>query len=191
MPLSMYQASVPVLIHNLKTLAAILKKGADHAKACGIDPAVLVNARLFPDMFPLARQVQIATDMAKGGAARLAGVEMPSFPDTESSFPELQERIARTIAFLKSIKPAQLEGSEQREVTLQMRMGAVSFTGQYYLQSWVMPNVYFHVTTAYNILRHNGVELGKWDFLGKAPGANIKAGKPAKKAAKKRAARKV
>ena len=190
MSLSMYQASVPVLIHNLKALSAILKKGADHARARGIDPEVLVNARLFPDMFPLARQVQIATDMAKGGAARLAGVEIPSFPDTESSFPELQERIARTIAFLKSIKPAQLEGSEQREVQLQMRMGAVSFAGQYYLLSWVMPNVYFHITTAYNILRHNGVELGKWDFLGKAPGADIRAGKPAKKPAKKRAPRK-
>jgi hypothetical protein len=189
----MYQASVPVLIHNLKALSAILKKGADHARARGIDPAVLVDARLFPDMFPLVRQVQIATDMAKGGAARLAGVEVPSFPDTESSFPELQERIARTIAFLKGIKPAQLEGSEQREVNLQMRLGAVSFTGQYYLLSWVMPNVYFHVTTAYNILRHNGVELGKWDFLGKAPGANIKAGKagkPAGKPAKKRVTRK-
>jgi hypothetical protein len=186
----MYQASVPVLIHNLKALAAILKKGADHAKARGIDPAVLVNARLYPDMFPLTRQVQIATDMAKGGAARLAGVEMPSYPDTETSFPELQERIAKTIAFLKGIKPAQLEGSEGREIHLQMRMGAISFNGQYYLISWVLPNVYFHITTAYNILRHNGVELGKWDFLGKAPGSDIRSGGPAKKAAKKRAPRK-
>ena len=182
MSLSMYEASVPVLIHNLKALSAILKKGADHARARGIDPAVLVNARLFPDMRPLLEDTRF-TD-------RLARVEIPSFPDTESSFPELQERITRTIAFLKSIKPAQLEGSEQREVNLQMRMGAVSFAGQYYLLSWVMPNVYFHVATAYNILRHNGVELGKWDFLGKVPGANIKAGKPAKKPAKKRAPRK-
>lgn len=190
MSLSMYQASIPVLIHNLKTLAAILKKGADHARARGIEPAVLLNARLFPDMFPLVRQVQIATDMAKGGGARLAGVEIPSFPDTEASFPELQQRITRTVAFLKSIKPERLEGSEQREVNLQMRMGAVSFTGQSYLLGWVIPNVYFHVTTAYNILRHNGVELGKWDFLGKAPGAVIRTGKPAKKPAKKRAPRK-
>jgi uncharacterized protein len=192
MSLSMYQASVPVLIHNLKALAGILKKGADHARARGIDPAVLVDARLFPDMFPLARQVQIATDMAKGGAARLAGVEIPSFPDTESSFPELQERITRTIAFLKSIRPAQLEGSERREVNLQMRMGAVSFTGQYYLLSWVMPNVYFHVTTAYNILRHNGVPLGKMNFLGQVPGmqmtgkiAKMMGAKPGAKAKKK------
>ncbi len=189
MSLSMYQASIPVLIHNLKTLAAILKKGADHARARGIEPAVLLNARLFPDMFPLLRQVQIATDMAKGGGARLAGVEIPSFPDTEASFPELQQRITRTVAFLKSIKPERLEGSKQREVNLQMRMGAVSFTGQSYLLGWVIPNVYFHVTTAYNILRHNGVELGKWDFLGKAPGAVIRTGKPAKKPAKKRAPR--
>ena len=190
MSLSMHAASVPVFRQMLAALAGVLAKAETHASERKIDPVALLQARLFPDMFPLARQVQIATDMAKGGAARLAGVEIPSFPDTESSFPELQERLTRTIAFLKSIKPAQLEGSEQREVNLQMRMGAVTFTGQYYLLSWVMPNVYFHVTTAYNILRHNGVELGKWDFLGKAPGANIKAGKPAKKPAKKRAPRK-
>ena len=146
MSLSMYQASIPVLIHNLKTLSAILKKGAAHAKARGIDPVVLFNARLYPDMFALSRQVQIAADMAKGGAARLAGVEIPSFA----------------------------------EITLQMRMGAVTFPGQYYLLSWVLPNVLFHITTAYNILRHNGVELGKWDFLGKAPGAVIGGSKRAK-----------
>ena len=190
MPLSMHAASVPVFKQLLAGLGDVLGKAEAHAIDRKIDPSVFLQTRLFPDMFPLVRQVQIATDMAKGGAARLAGVEIPSFPDTESSFPELQERLTRTIAFLKSIKPAQMEGSEQREVNLQMRMGAVSFTGQYYLLSWVMPNVYFHVTTAYNILRHNGVELGKWDFLGKAPGANIKAGKPAKKPAKKRAPRK-
>jgi hypothetical protein len=176
----MYQASIPVLIHNLKTLSAILKKGAAHAKARGIDPVVLFNARLYPDMFALSRQVQIAADMAKGGAARLAGVEIPSFADTETTFADLQERLARTVAFLKSIRPAQVEGSERREITLQMRMGAVTFPGQYYLLSWVLPNVLFHITTAYNILRHNGVELGKWDFLGKAPGAVIGGSKRAK-----------
>ena len=180
MSLSMYQASIPVLIHNLKTLSAILKKGAAHAKARGIDPVVLFNARLYPDMFALSRQVQIAADMAKGGAARLAGVEIPSFADTETTFADLQERLARTVAFLKSIRPAQVEGSERREITLQMRMGAVTFPGQYYLLSWVLPNVLFHITTAYNILRHNGVELGKWDFLGKAPGAVIGGSKRAK-----------
>jgi hypothetical protein len=177
MSLSMYQASVPVLIHNLKTLSAILKKAAAHAKARGIDPAVLVNARLFPDMFPLSRQVQIASDMAKGAGARLASIENPSFADTETTFAELQTRLARTIAFLKSIRPEQLEGSEERAVTLQMRMGSMAFSGQSYLLGWVMPNVYFHMTTAYNILRHNGVELGKQDFIGQAPGVMISAGK--------------
>jgi len=184
MTLSMHQASIPVLIHTLKNLSAILKKAAEHAKARGIDPSVLINARLFPDMFPLARQVQIAADMAKGGGARLAGVEIPSFPDTETTFAELRERLAKTIAFLKTLKAAQIDGSEERVVQLQMRMGAVSFTGQSYLLHWVLPNVYFHTATAYNILRHNGVELGKWDFLGNAPGATIAAAKPGQRKAK-------
>jgi hypothetical protein len=188
---SMYAATVPVLIHGLKNLAAILKKGADHAKAKGIEPAVLVNARLYPDMFPLARQVQIATDMAKGGGARLAGTEVPSFADTETSFPELQERVTRTIAFLKSLKPAQFDGAGSRVIHLQMRMGAIDFDGQSYLAGWVLPNFYFHTTTAYNILRHNGVELGKWDFLGKVPGARMVQAKPprARKAARAKAPR--
>ena len=181
MTLSMYQASIPVLIHNLKTLSAILKKGAAHAKTRGIDPAVLLNARLYPDMFALSRQVQIAADMAKGGGARLAGIEIPSFPDTETTFVELQERLARTIAFLKSIRPEQVDGSEKHDIILPMRIGVVTFPGQYYLLSWVLPNVLFHTVTAYNILRHNGVELGKWDFLGKAPGAVVGCGKRATK----------
>ena len=185
MSLSMYNASIPVMIHNLKNLAAILKKGADHAKAKGIEPAVLINARLYPDMFPLVRQVQIAADSAKGAAARLAGVELPSFPDTETSFPELQARVARTIAFLKSVKPAQFEGADTREIQLQMRMGSVGFDGESYLVGWALPNFYFHLTTAYNILRHNGVELGKWDFLGKVPGSRMApAAKPAAKKAR-------
>ncbi len=182
MSLAMYPISLPVLIHSLKGLSTVLKKGADHAKAKGIDPSVLINARLFPDMFPLARQVQIATDMAKSAGARLAGIENPVFPDTESSFAELQQRISRTIAFLKSIKPAQLAGSESRHVQLQLRAGAVSFErGQDFLLGWVMPNFYFHVTTAYNILRHNGVALSKGDYLGAVPGAKMP-GAPAKKA---------
>jgi hypothetical protein len=172
MSLDMHHASIPVLIHGLRNLSAILKKGADHAKAKGIDPAVLLNARLFPDMFPLTRQVQIATDMAKGCAARLAGIENPVFPDTEASFPELQERVTRTIAFLRSVKAAELRGSESRAIQLQMRMGAITFDrGQDFLAGWVLPNFYFHLATAYNILRHNGVELSKGDFLGKVPGA--------------------
>ena len=189
MSVSMYNATVPVLVHGLKNLSTILKAGADHAKDKGIDPAVLVNARLYPDMFPLARQVQIATDMAKGGAARLAGVEIPSYPDTETSFPELQKRLARTIAFVKSVSAAQLAGSAARDIQLQLRVGSIGFSGQAYLLGWVMPNFYFHATTAYNILRHNGVVLGKWDFLGKPPGVKPPAGKPparARKPAKKK-----
>ena len=189
MNISMHNASVGVYLKILGQLGAMLEKAEKWTADRKIDPNAILLARLAPDMFTFTRQVQIATDMAKGGGARLAGVEIPSFPDTEASFPELQQRITRTVAFLKSIKPERLEGSEQREVNLQMRMGAVSFTGQSYLLGWVIPNVYFHVTTAYNILRHNGVELGKWDFLGKAPGAVIRTGKPAKKPAKKRAPR--
>jgi len=126
----------------------------------------LLNARLFPDMYPLTRQVQIATDMSKGAAARLAGLEIPKYEDNETTFAELQARIAKTIAFLDTIKPAQLEGSEARAVVISVRKIDLKFTGQDYLLKWVNPNVYFHVTTAYNILRHNGVELGKQDFLG-------------------------
>lgn len=190
MSLAMHPISLPVLIHGLKGLATVLKKGADHAKANGIDASVLVNARLFPDMFPLARQVQIATDMAKSAGARLAGIENPVFPDTEASFPELQQRVARTIAFLKAIKPAQLAGSENRHVQLQLRAGAVSFErGQDFLLGWVMPNFYFHVTTAYNILRHNGVALSKGDYLGKVPGA-VMPGPASKKRAPRKAAAK-
>ena len=187
MSLSMYDASVPVLIHGLRNLSVILKKTADHAKAKGYEPGVLVNARLFPDMFPLSRQVQIATDMAKGGGARLAGVDVPSFADTETSFPELQERIARTVAFLKTLKRGQFDDAAKRQLQLQMRMGAISFDGQSYLVGWVLPNFYFHLTTAYNILRHNGVELGKWDFLGKVPGAQMTQAAPTR--AKKASAR--
>ena len=126
----------------------------------------MLNARLFPDMYPLTRQVQIATDMSKGAAARLAGLEIPKYEDNETTFAELQARIAKTIAFLDTIKPAQLEGSEARAVVISVRKIDLKFTGQDYLLKWVNPNVYFHVTTTYNILRHNGVELGKQDFLG-------------------------
>lgn len=166
MSLSMYQASVPVFVRMLTNLQAILDKGAKHAEARKIDPSVFVNARLAPDMFALARQVQVATDAAKGCAARLAGVEVPSYADTEATFPELQARVARTIDFLKSLKPQQIDGSEDRTVTLKLRGKDVSFKGQPYLLGFAMPNFYFHVTTAYDILRHNGVEVGKMDFLG-------------------------
>ena len=181
MSFDLHAASVPVLIHALKTLSAILKKAAAHAKATGIDPAVLLDARLFPDMFPLVRQVQIATDMSKGGAARLAGVENPAFPDTERSFSELQDRLDRTLAFLRRVKRSQMAGAESRPVSLQVGGSPVSFArGQDYLTGWVLPNVYFHIATAYNILRHNGVALGKRDFLGPVPGAVMPAA-PARK----------
>lgn len=164
--LAMFDATITPLKRALTNLSAILKKGEAYADDKKIEHAVLLNARLFPDMYPLTRQVQIATDMSKGAAARLAGVEIPKYEDNETTFAELQTRIANTIAFLDTIKPAQLEGSETREVTITVRKIDLKFTGQDYLLRWVNPNVYFHVTTAYNILRHNGVELGKKDFLG-------------------------
>jgi hypothetical protein len=162
----MYQISIPVFTRVLNNLSAILNKAAAHAEAKKIDPSVFINSRLAPDMFPLARQIQIATDAVKGCAARLAGIEIPSFPDTETSFPELQERIAKTVAFLNSVTEAQLEGSDSKTVTLKVRGNDVELKGLAYLNGFVLPNLYFHVTTAYAILRHNGVELGKGDYLG-------------------------
>lgn len=167
MTLSMYQAAVPVFVRGLENLATILAKAAAHAEAKKIDPSVFINARLAPDMFALARQVQIASDAAKGSAARLAGVEVPSYPDTESTFPELQERVAKTIAFVKGFTPAQIDGSEDRKIVLKMRTDEVTFRGQDYLLKLALPNFFFHLTTAYDILRHNGVEVGKMDYLGK------------------------
>ncbi|MDY6947130.1 MAG: DUF1993 domain-containing protein [Pseudomonadota bacterium] len=166
MTLSMYQASVPACIRALNNLAAILDKGAAHAQARKIDESVLLNSRLFPDMFALVRQVQIATDTARSGVARLAGVDFPAYEDKESSFAELTQRIRNTIAFLETLQPAQIDGGEDRTVTWQSRSGSKSMLGQPYLMSHLLPNVHFHVTTAYNILRHNGVEVGKKDFLG-------------------------
>ena len=166
MQISMYQASVPVFIRMLTNLVAILEKAAAHAEARKIDPSVLLSDRLFPDMFPLVRQVQIAADMAKAGPARLAGLQPPSFEDTEKSFPELIERVRRTVAFLETLKPEQIDGSEGRTVTWPTRGTTRTLPGLQYLLNHVAPNVYFHITTTYNILRHNGVELGKPDFLG-------------------------
>lgn len=168
MKLSMYHASVPVYVRMLTNLAGILQKAAAHAEARKIDPSVFINARLFPDMFPLVRQVQIASDNAKGPSARLAGVDVPKFEDNEKTFPELQERIRKTIDFLNSLKPEQFEGSEDRTITLQMRGNTVTLQGMSYLLNLGLPNFYFHLTTAYDILRHNGVELGKADYTGKS-----------------------
>jgi len=166
MSLNFYDASIPLLMRGLHNLSAILAKGKSYAEARAIDPAVLIGARLAPDMFPLSRQIQIATDTAKGCAARLAGVEIPAFEDTESTFDELQQRIAKTIAFIETITPQQLEAAASREIQLKLRGREVTFTAQAYLFTFVIPNFYFHMTTAYGILRHNGVELGKPDYLG-------------------------
>jgi hypothetical protein len=168
MTISMYQATVPVITRSLGNLAAILEKAAAHAEAKKIDPAVLVQSRLYPDMFPLSKQVQIASDISKGGAARLAQVEAPAFEDKEATIPELIERVRKTIAFVETLRPQQIDGAEERTVTWQTRTASKSMQGMPYLLNHVLPNVFFHVATAYDILRHNGVELGKQDFLGKS-----------------------
>jgi hypothetical protein len=166
MTISMYQASVPAFIRALDNLAAILEKGATHAQSRKIDEAVLLGSRLFPDMFPLARQVQIASDTAKSGAGRLAGVEFPAYEDKEATFQELILRVRNTIAYLQTLKPAQIDGSEDKTVSWQTRSSTKSMQGMPYLINHLLPNIHFHVTTAYAILRHNGVEIGKKDFLG-------------------------
>ena len=166
MNISMYQASAPRFANTLKNLSSILDKAQAHADAKKIDPKALTAARLFPDMFAMSRQVQSACDTAKGAVARLAGVEVPAHEDTEQTFEELKARIAKTIAFINTIKPAQVDGSEDREVVLKFRSGEVKFKGMQYLLGQALPNFYFHVTTAYNILRHNGVEVGKKDYIG-------------------------
>ena len=167
MSISMYQVSVPVFVRALTNLRSILEKGAAHAEARKFKPEVLLNDRLAPDMHPLTRQVQIATDQVKGCAARLAGVEVPKFEDNEASFEDLYARIDKTLAFVKSLKPEQIDGSENKDISLPTPRGPLEFKGQPYLLFFVHPNLYFHCTTAYAILRHNGVELGKMDFIGK------------------------
>ena len=166
MSISMYQTSVPVFIRALSNLRNVLAKGEAFAEAKKIKPEVLLNDRLCVDMFPLTRQVQIASDMAKGCAARLAGVDVPKYDDNEASFADLHARIEKTVAFLKTFKPEQIDGSEGRDITLPSPRGNMEFKGQEYLLGFVTPNLYFHCTTAYAILRHNGVELGKMDFIG-------------------------
>jgi hypothetical protein len=168
MKLTMYQASVSAFTRQLNNLAAILEKGAAHAEAKKIDPKVLLSSRLYPDMFPLVRQVQIATDTARAGAARLAAVEVPAQEDNEATFGELVARVRKTISYLETLKAEQFEGSEDRTVTWQTRSSTKTMQGMPYLQNHLLPNLYFHITTTYNILRHSGVELGKMDFLGKS-----------------------
>lgn len=166
MSISMYQASVPVFVRALGNLSNILKKAAAHADQHKIDPQVLLATRLYPNMFPLSRQIQIATDMAKGAAARLAGVERPVHEDTEVTFDDMQARIAKTLEFIQSFKPEQIDGSEEKTITLVIGGSELKFLGLPYLLHFVIPNLFFHTATAYDILRHCGVEIGKPDFIG-------------------------
>jgi hypothetical protein len=163
----MYQASTPRFAAMLRNLSALIDKAEAHCAAKKIEPSALSTARLFPDMFPFTRQVQIACDTAKGAVARLAGVEIPKHEDTEQTFAELKARIAKTLDFIESVGAGKIDGTEDKEIVLQMRSGERRYKGMQYLLGVAYPNLYFHVTTAYNILRHNGVEIGKPDFLGK------------------------
>lgn len=162
---SMHGITAPVFVARLKSLSSILSKAEAHAKSRGFEPTVLLNDRLAPDMFTLTRQVQIATDHAKGCMARLAGHTPEAIEDKEASFADLQARIAKVLAIVESYKEAQLEGAETRDITIKIPNAELKFSGLDYVNQWAMPNFYFHITMAYAILRHNGVELGKRDFL--------------------------
>lgn len=166
MSLSMYQATVPVFIRMLSNLSTILQKADHYAESKKIDPSALINARLAPDMFPLSFQIQIATDAAKGCAARLANMEIPSFPDTETTFAQLHQRLEKTINFLKTLTPEQVDGSEEHSISLKIAGQEMNFKGQEFALHFSLPNFYFHVSMAYAILRHNGLDIGKKDYLG-------------------------
>ncbi|NDZ16363.1 DUF1993 domain-containing protein [Variovorax sp. WS11] len=167
MALSFYDISVPVFLRGLGQLSHLLDKGIAHAQASGLDPAVLVDARLAPDMFTLAGQIQSASDASKLGTARIAGLTAPSFPDTETTYAELQARVAKTVDYLQSVDRALIDGFEDRPVTMKARGNELTFTAQRYLLQFALPNFFFHVTTAYDVLRHSGVPLGKMDYLGR------------------------
>ena len=166
MSVTPYDFSVPVLVRYLTNLSAILDKAAAYCTAKKVEPAVLADTRLFPDMLPLKKQVQIACDVAKGAAARLSGAENPQHPDNENNIEELKARIAKTIAFIKSVDAAKVSASENSPIEVKFPSQTLKFTGKSYLTDFVLPNVFFHITTAYALLRHNGVEIGKRDFLG-------------------------
>jgi uncharacterized protein len=166
MSVSLYDVSIPVFTLSLNNLVAILDKAASHAADKKVDPKVLAGARLIIDMLPLSSQIQIACDAAKGAAARLAGIEVPKHEDTEATLAELKARVAKTLDFIKTIKPEQLQGAETREIVMQLPKTTLKFTGINYLTNFALPNFFFHVTTAYALLRKNGVDLGKRDFLG-------------------------
>ena len=167
MTISMYQISAPVFTKMLGALANVLDKGAAFAVAKKIDPAVLMASRLAPDMFPLTRQVQIAADFAKGPVARLAGLEVPKYDDNETTIDALKARLEKTIAFVKGFGPSQIDGTEERDINLTVGGQPQTLTGQNYLLHFALPNFYFHITAAYAILRHNGVEVGKKDYMGR------------------------
>jgi hypothetical protein len=169
MTISMYQASAPALLQMLNSLSVILDKAESDAVARKIDPSVLINYRLAPDMLPLISQIRIAGDFSKGCMARLAGVENPKFEDNETTLVEAKARIAKTVKFIESFKPADIEGSEVRDISLTVGGETMKFKGQTYLIHFVLPNVYFHIATAYNILRHCGLQIGKRDFMGAIP----------------------
>ena len=166
MIISMYQASAPRFVNTLKNLSAILDKAQAHAEAKKIEPSVLLNCRLYPDMFPMKRQVQVACDTAKGAVARLAGLEVPKHEDTEETFAELKARIAKTVAFIETIKSSQIDGGEDKNIHLKLGSREIDWKGMQYLLGYALPNFYFHAVTAYDILRHNGVELAKRDYIG-------------------------
>jgi len=167
MTISMYQASVPCFVRTLGNLSAILDKAQAHVDAKKLDATALTSYRLYPDMLPMARQVQIACDAAKGLVARLSGLENPVHEDTEKTLVELQARIAKTLAFVQSVTPAQLDGTEEKDIVVKRGDTETHYKGMQFLLGNALPNFYFHVTTAYNILRHNGIEIGKRDYLGK------------------------
>ena len=166
MTISLYQASVPVIQKSLTALKGVLAKAAAHADARKIEESVFLGSRLYPDMFPLSRQVQIAADFGKGPIARLAGVELPKYDDTEMTFAALAARIDKTLAFIGTFKPEQIDGQEDRDINLTIAGNPVTLKGQPYLMHFALPNLYFHMSMAYAILRHNGVEVGKRDFVG-------------------------
>ena len=163
--MSFYDATVPAYLQILNSLSGLLTKAEAHCEARKIDPNAFLTSRLYPDMLPFTAQVQIASDNVKGAAGRLAGAEIPKFEDSEKTFAELQARIDKTIAFLDTLTEAQFDGAAERKVTLVLRERTLEFTGAEYLTTWAQPNFYFHVTTAYALLRHNGIEIGKSDFL--------------------------
>jgi len=166
MAITMYDATIPAIVRGLTSLNVLLEKAGEYAVARKFDAAALLQARLYPDMHPFARQVQITCDMAKGGVGRLAGLEVPKHEDTEATIAELQARVAKTLEFIRPVTPAQLDGAEAREIVLKFPSNTLSFNGQSYLTTFVLPNFYFHLTVAYALLRHGGLEIGKRDFLG-------------------------